>query len=544
MKVAVAQINTTIGDFDGNKRKIIDRIKWGRKNGADIVVFPELAVTGYPPKDLVDETWFIAKNLESLEEIAGYSDSGTAVVLGVISVNEASTGKGLFNSAAFLHEGRIKYIQHKTLLPTYDVFDEARYFEPGNKHEVIPFKGRKFGITVCEDIWSTAELYGRKLYEIDPVQILVDKGAEFIINLSSSPYIVGKGDFRAHLLSNVAGQHKLPIIYVNLVGGNDELIFDGRSLVVDGSGRVVHEGNAFVEDAFIVDMANLPSVPKIEKLEPVEEVYEALVLGLRDYMIKSGFGKVVIGLSGGIDSALVACIAADAVGKENVLGICMPTRFSSEESVRLSEKLAENLNICFKVINIDGIFGEYLELLEPHFEGKSPDVTEENIQARIRGNIIMAFSNKFGAIMLSTGNKSELAVGYCTLYGDLAGGLAIISDVPKSMVYELAAFVNCEREIIPPRILERVPTAELRANQTDQDELPPYDVLDSVLKAYIEERLTIEGIVDQGFERGMVEKVIKMVDRSEYKRKQAPPGLKVTSKAFGWGRRYPIACKY
>ena len=543
MKVAIAQINTTVGDFDGNREKIFDRIEWAKKNGADLVVFPELAVSGYPPKDLVDEASFVKNNLMSLAKIAEKTDDSLAVVVGAISINEASTGKGLFNSAAFLSNGKIVYLQHKTLLPTYDVFDEARYFEPGSRHEIVEYKGRRIGITVCEDVWSTVEFSGRKHYEKDPVKILLEKKAEFIINLSSSPFVLGKREMRQNLLGNVAALYKMPIIYVNLVGGNDELIFDGSSLVVNADGRVVREGGVFTEDAFIVDIDHLPAIPKKQNIEPVTEAMWALTLGLRDYMNKCGFEKVVIGLSGGIDSALVAALARDAIGPSNVLGISMPTRYSSKESVDLSRDLAKRLKINFEVVPIDNIFNEYLRALHPHFKDKEPDITEENIQARIRGNVLMAFSNKYRAIMLSTGNKSEMSVGYCTLYGDLAGGLAVLSDVPKTMVYELAGYINRQGEVIPQEIIDRAPSAELRPNQKDQDELPPYDILDQILKYYVEEKLSIDIIADMGFDKAVVEDVVRRVDKSEYKRKQAPPGLKVTSKAFGWGRRYPIACK-
>ena len=543
MKVAIAQINTTVGDFDGNLAKILDRIRWAEKGGADLVVFPEMAITGYPPNDLLEHPYFILNNVETLEKVARKVGKDIGVIVGHVSINESSTGKGLFNSAAFIHDGRVEYIQNKTLLPTYDVFDEARYFEPGDKHDVVTFKGHTFGITVCEDIWYNAELSGRRLYNVDPIARLVEKGAEFIINISSSPFVVAKRRLRETLLANVARQYKIPIVYVNLVGGNDELIFDGRSMLISGEGRVVREGGAFVEDAFIVDLDHIAQIPKRQDLETIEEVYEALVLGVRDYVKKCGFLKAVIGLSGGIDSALVAAIAVDALGFENVMGIAMPTRFSSEESLTLAESLAKNLNIPLKTISIDGLYQNYLDLLKPEFGKRASDTTEENIQARLRGNILMAFSNKFHAMVLSTGNKSELAVGYCTLYGDMAGGLAVISDIPKTMVYEMSRYLNRESEVIPVGIIERPPSAELKPDQTDQDSLPPYDVLDEILKAYIEDRCSVSAIKEMGFDKAVVEDVVRRIDRSEYKRRQAPPGLKVTTKAFGRGRRCPIACK-
>lgn len=543
MKIAIAQINTTIGDFDGNTAKITSAIESSRINGADLVIFPEMTVTGYPPKDLLDKPHFILKNLDALDRIAAKTDARIAAVVGYVSVNEATTGKGLFNSAAFLHNGKVEGIQHKTLLPTYDVFDEARYFEPGNEHNIINYKGRRFGITVCEDIWSTADFKGRKLYSVDPVKILVEKGVEFIVNISASPYVVGKRRVRETLLSSVAAQYGFPIIYVNLVGGNDELIFDGCSMVVRPDGTVAREGAPFAEDEFIIDVDDIRSAPKKEFFGDVEEIFDALVLGLKDYVRKCGFKKTVVGLSGGIDSAVVAVLAVKAVGPENVTAIIMPTRHTAKRSIFDAKALVKNLGIKVETVNIDRVYQNYLDLLRPHFKGRKMDTTEENLQARIRGNILMAFSNKFGAMVLSTGNKSEIAVGYCTLYGDLAGGLAVVSDVPKTMIYKLAGYINRDGEVIPESIIRRPPTAELRDNQTDQDILPPYDVLDRILKEYVEDRLSVQSIIDMGFEREVVDKVVRMIDSSEYKRRQAPPGLKVTSKAFGWGRRHPIACK-
>lgn len=543
MKIAIAQINTYTGDFEGNRAKIVDRIGWARQNGADMVIFPEMAVTGYPPEDFLENPDFIRKSVEGVGLVAAKTGDDIAAVVGFVSVNESTTGKGLFNSAAFLHAGRVKYIQNKTLLPTYDVFDEARYFEPGSDHQTVEFRGKKFGITVCEDIWSAAEFRGRRLYTVDPVKILAEKGAEFIVNVSASPYTVGKRHQREAIFGNVARHYNLPVVYANLVGGNDELIFDGSSLVIDREGRVVYECGTFVEDAAIVDMDKLPAIPKRHELDEIKEVFEALVLGVRDYVRKCGFKKVVVGLSGGIDSAVVTAIASDAIGAANVMGISMPTRFTSRESVTSAGELARNLGINFETIGVDGINNRYLKELKPFFKGKAVDATEENIQARIRGNILMAFSNKFGALVLSTGNKSELAVGYCTLYGDMTGGLAVISDVPKTMIYEMANFINRGKEIIPQFIIDRPPSAELRPDQTDQDELPPYDLLDPILKAFVVEHKTITDITDAGYDIAVVTDVVARIRRSEYKRRQAPPGLKVTSKAFGFGRWYPMACK-
>jgi len=544
MKIAVAQINPIIGNFEGNKALILDRIKWAKLNKADIIVFPELVITGYPPKDLLENSDFIDKNLEVLNEVVKESDENFGIVIGFISRNEANTGKPLFNSAAFATNGKVECVQHKSLLPTYDVFNEARYFDRAKEHKVIWFKGRKFGITICEDVWVFADIGGRKLYHVNPVEKLKDGGAEFVLNCSSSPYIVEKRLIREEVVGSLARKYSIPIVYANVVGGNDELIFDGGSMVFNEKGEVVKRGTAFCEDAFIIDIDDLPEKDKTPVLSEIESLREALVLGIRDYIHKCGFKKVVIGLSGGIDSAVVAALAADAVGMENVMGVSMPTRYTDKRSAEVSETLAKNLGIPFRTIAIDNLYENYLELLKPEFKDKKEDVTEENIQARIRGNILMAFSNKYAAIMLSTGNKSELAVGYCTLYGDLAGGLAVISDVPKTTVYRLAEHINRDEEIIPEFIIKRPPSAELRSNQTDQDTLPPYDVLDKILKAYVEEHKSVAEIVKQGHEKEVVTDVIHRVKSNEYKRRQAPTGLKVTSKAFGWGRWYPIACKY
>lgn len=543
MKIALAQINTTVGDFDGNYDKIVGRIEWATKNGVDLVVFPEMAITGYPPKDLLEKTSFLLKTMEYLEKIAKKTTKDLAVIVGCITVNESTTGKGLFNSAAFLEGGKIRQIQNKTLLPTYDVFDEGRYFEPGTEQTVVEFKGRKFGLTICEDIWSSAEVSGRKLYSTDPVGVLVKKGAEFVINVSASPYVLKKRKLRETLMGNVARNHKVPVVYVNLVGGNDELIFDGSSMVFNSEGDVVASAGIFVEDSIIVDIDKLPEPAQTPRLMNSEEVYKALVLGLRDYIQKCGFKKVVLGLSGGIDSAIVAAIASDAIGAHNVTGIAMPTRFTSERSVKDAKKLAKSFGMNLEIINIENLFEGYLKMLDPFFKKMKSDATEENIQARIRGNILMAFSNKFGSMVLSTGNKSEMAIGYCTLYGDMSGGMAVISDVPKTMVYELANYVNRKQEMIPNSIIERAPSAELRHDQRDQDDLPPYDVLDAILKLYIEDKLAINAIAEMGFDKALVEDIVRRCDRNEYKRRQAPPGLKVTSKAFGIGRREPIACK-
>lgn len=551
MRVALAQINTTIGDFRGNAAKIIEQTKLAKAKGADLVVFPELAVTGYPPRDLLERPYFIKDNIECLNYIARNAPRKMGIIVGFVAKNKSPTGKGLFNSAAFIVDGRVRGVQHKALLPTYDVFDEARYFEPGRVHKAYTFKGLKIGITICEDIWSTVEFGGRRLYQHDPVKELVKGGARVIINLSSSPFVAGKGEIREKLLCSVAKRHKLPVVYVNLEGGNDELLFDGRSMVVNGLGKVVHECKLFEEDLYAADIKEAP-LPEGRKIySPVEEIYRALIEGLKDYMRKCGFRKAIVGLSGGIDSALTAALAVKALGASNVMGISMPSIYTSQESVTDAKLLADNLGIELVTIPINDIYNAYVRVIDPTLAlplsrgGKGEgSTTLENIQARIRGNILMAISNKTGALVLSTGNKSELAVGYCTLYGDMAGGLAVIADVPKMMVYELARFINREKEIIPRPCFTKPPSAELRPNQTDQDTLPPYEVLDKILKVYIEDHLSAKEIAAMGFDKDIATDVIRRIDLNEYKRRQAPPTLKVTSKAFGAGRRQPIAWRF
>jgi len=538
MKIAVCQINTTIGDFKGNSEKIVAGIKWADENGADLAVFPEMSVTGYPPRDLLEKPHFILKNLECIEEIAKKCRKIGAIV-GYVSVNELTTGRGLFNSAALLHQEKIRFIQHKALLPTYDVFDEGRYFEPSMSHETCEFGGEKIGITICEDAWSTVTYGGRKLYNYDPVRKLIKEGAKIIINISSSPYTLGKAKVRESLLTQTAMQYSVPMIYANLVGGNDELIFDGRSMVVNANGEIAQIGKIFEEDRFIVDTSSLEVGSWGKKVTEIEELERALVLGLKDYVNKCGFKKVVIGLSGGIDSAVVAALAVKGLGAKNVLGVAMPSKYSSDGSLADARTLANNLGIELKETSINDIHDSYLKGLSL----KGFNTAEENVQARIRGNILMAISNETGAMVLSTGNKSEIAVGYCTLYGDMAGGLAVISDVSKTQVYQLAKQINFEKEVIPDAIIEKAPSAELKPDQKDTDSLPPYETLDQILKLYVEDHNSTQEIIDRGFEDGVVKDVVRRVDMNEYKRRQSPPGLKVTSKAFGTGRRCPIAWK-
>jgi len=542
MKIAVAQINTTVGDFDGNKKKILNRLAWAEKAGADIVVFPELTTCGYPPRDLLEKPVFIQRNLECVEAIASKT-SRTAVALGYISINEAPFGRGLYNAAALLYDGVVQFSQAKSLLPEYDVFDEARQFEPAHSHRVHRFRGKSIALSLCEDLWSSYDFGGRRLYETDPMKNFVHEGAEVIINLSASPYTLKKDKIRRALVCGAASRFSRPVIYCNLVGGNDELVFDGLSFASNAAGQIIAIGKAFEEDRFIVDLSRQKAALEMREMEDDEEIYGALVLGLRDYMTKCGFKKAVIGLSGGIDSAVVAALAAHAIGAKNLTAIMMPSQFTSKQSVRDAYAVAKNLKIAHKVIPIDNIYKSYRKILGYSKKTTKVTVTEENIQARIRGNILMAISNRDGAIVLSTGNKSELSVGYCTLYGDMAGGLAVISDVPKTMVYKIAGFINRKKEVIPKSILTKPPTAELRPDQTDQDTLPCYEVLDDILKVYIEEHLSAPSIIAMGFDKKVVQDVIRRVDSNEYKRRQSPPGFKMTSKAFGIGRRFPIAWK-
>ncbi len=544
MKIALGQINTTIGDFSGNAAKIVAFAQRARAAGAGMILFPELAVCGYPPRDLVERPSFVAHNLEALEQIARQTH-GIAVICGVATPAQAETGKRVMNSAALLRDGQVAMMQSKMLLPTYDVFDEIRNFAPAQRQELFSFCGKRMALTICEDAWNDKHFWPRRLYGFDPVEALLSAGGNFLLNISASPFWIGKREFRQKMLATVAHHDKVPVAMVNLVGGNDSLVFDGSSFVLAPDGRVVAQGKSFEEDLVFFD----PDALAGDLHEQVEgndaSAYGALVLGTRDYCRKCGFTRVTIGLSGGIDSALTACIAVDALGAENVLGVSMPSQYSSQGSVEDSRALAANLGIRFEVLPIGELFDSYRRSLRPAFGNLPEDVTEENIQSRIRGTLLMAHSNKFGGIVLSTGNKSELAVGYCTLYGDMAGGLAVISDVPKTMVYRLAEYVNSQASRIPQATIEKPPSAELRPDQKDTDTLPPYEVLDRILEDYIEDLKTPEQIAqERGLDSGLVRRVVCMVDRSEYKRQQAAPGLKITEKAFGVGRRFPIAAKY
>ncbi|MDO8526988.1 MAG: NAD+ synthase [Deltaproteobacteria bacterium] len=543
MKIAICQINTTVGDFKANGDKILQGMRWAREQGASLAVFPELTLFGYPPRDLLDRPYMVEANEVLAEKIASHTDANFGCVFGMVSKNENATGRGLYNTAVFAVGGKIELKQHKTLLPLYDVFDEARHFDSATDYNVIHFNGVTFGLSLCEDIWSAYDFNGRKLYSEDPVSRLKGLGAEMLINISASPFSIGKAKVRRELLDENARRHDLPIVYCNLTGGNDELVFDGRSIVVNRQGLPVAEGKPFAEDFFTIDTNNMQAMDLKILPGESEDIYHALVLGLKDYVAKCGFKKVLLGLSGGIDSALVAAIAAEAVGPENVLGVLMPSPYSSQGSIDDSFDLAKRLGIETRLIPIEKMYHDYLAELSMGETG-SLSLTHENIQPRIRGTLLMALSNSSGALLMSTGNKSELSCGYCTLYGDMAGGFSVISDVTKTAVFELCRWINRKEEIIPKAILEKAPSAELKPDQKDQDTLPPYDLLDTILKLYIEEHLSGAKIIARGFDEATVKRIVSMVDTSEYKRRQAAPGIKLTAKAFGMGRRLPIAWRY
>ena len=543
MKIALAQIDTTVSDLRGNSGKILEFYRRGVAAGAEVVMTPELAITGYPPRDLLAKHRFVDDSLRALDDLAAQIGS-TALLVGYVDFNPKRPGRDYVNAVALVQNGKIVARRNKMLLPTYDVFDEDRYFQPADSNTVLEYAGQRLGLTICEDIWTQDYLPAR-LYERSPIHDLMRDGtrAQLLLNLSASPYHLGKERVRHDMLAAVAQQYKVPVVYCNLVGGNDELIFDGNSLAFDAYGKLLAQGAAFAEDLVIVDLAGPPQ--PFHPQEPAAALHEALVLGLRDYTQKCGFKSVVLGLSGGIDSAATACLAVAALGRENVLGVSMPSQFSSKGSIEDARELAKNLGIRWETIPIQDVFENFKETLQPLFKGRPEDTTEENIQARIRGTTLMALSNKFGHMLLTTGNKSELAVGYCTLYGDMNGGLGVIADVPKTMVYELARYINRQRAVIPETSLAKPPSAELRANQTDQDTLPPYDVLDAIIKHYIEEaKSTAEIVKETGYDEKLVRDVVRKIDLNEYKRKQAPPCLRVTSKAFGIGRRVPIAQRY
>ena len=566
MKIALAQINPIIGDIHANAQKIRRSIIQSANEGAKLVVFPELAIIGYPPKDLLLKPSVIATCQDAVNELATVCQ-GISAIIGLPHPNPHPTGRPLYNAAAMCHEGKVIHRYTKNLLPTYDVFDEHRYFEPGGVPNVIRFDQTTLGVTICEDLWNDQTIIPHQLYHEDPVHELAKAGANFLVNCSASPFTVGKHELRKQLLTSAAKRHNLPIVFCNQVGGNDELIFDGNSFVVDHTGQLIAHARGFHTDLLFADVpltgdktitSNRIEVPQTG----VESAYHALTLGLTDYCHKCGFSTAVLGLSGGIDSAVTAALAVAALGEKNVRAVAMPSRYSSEGSLADAKSLADRLNIRLDIVPIDPVHQTFEQLLIPKFEGKPPDATEENIQARIRGIILMGLSNKFGSLLVTTGNKSELAVGYCTLYGDMAGGLAVLSDVPKTMVFELARWMNespasplrkrFHGAVIPENTLIKPPSAELRPNQIDQDSLPPYDILDHIIEQYVEQEMSIEQIMVQFSENAefskvdkeTVVRVVRLIDQNEYKRQQAAPGLKITGRAFGFGRRMPIAQRW
>jgi NAD+ synthetase len=558
VKIALAQINPTVGDFTGNLEKIVAASRRAAAMGARLTVFSELVLCGYPPADFLEKPSFLARCRAAVDELAAATrDLPTAVLVGVALAAERQSGKpgspatGLgcwgvkpaVNAAILLDGGRILLEQHKRLLPFYDVFDEQRYFAPTKPQQVVELDGLRLAITICEDAWNDKNFWSRRLYTVDPLEELMRQHPSIHINLSSSPFWHGKRAMRRQMLSAIARRDGMPVLLSNQVGGNDSLIFDGTSLALNARGELIAKAASFAEDLVLVDPFNAPPVPAPEE-DDTEAAYRALVLGTRDYVRKCGFSKVLVGLSGGIDSALVAVIAADALGAENVVGVGMPSPYSSTGSIDDSRRLAANLGIRYEVIGISGLFQEFTHALEPLFAGTKSDTTEENIQSRIRGDLLMALSNKFSALVLTTGNKSEMAVGYCTLYGDMVGALAVIGDLVKTRVYQVCRWLNRNGEVIPTAILDKPPSAELRPDQKDTDSLPPYEVLDPILEAYVERYETPEQIAgDNELPLELVQQVVRLVERSEYKRQQAAPVLKVTSKSFGMGRRFPIAVK-
>jgi NAD+ synthase (glutamine-hydrolysing) len=543
VKIALGQINPTIGDFSGNAAKIIEFSRRARADGAGLILFPELSVCGYPPRDLVERPSFVAHNRESVEKIAEQT-RGISVICGLVTPAESETGKSVMNSAALLQEGRIAFLQSKMLLPTYDVFDEMRNFAPARKQELFPFCGNRMALTICEDAWNDKQFWIKRLYTVDPVETLIREGGNFVLNISASPFWIGKRELRRDMLASIARQHKVPVAMVNQIGGNDSLVFDGSSLVLNAEGKIIAQARSFEEDLIYFDSRTLTGDLHEQIAGDDASVYSALVVGTRDYIRKCGFHKAIVGLSGGIDSALTAVIAVDAVGAEDVIGVGMPGPYSSPGSIEDARELGKNLGIRFELLSINCAYEAYRQTLQGVFAGTKEDTAEENIQSRARGTLLMALSNKFCSIVLSTGNKSELGVGYCTLYGDMVGGLAVISDVPKTLVYRLAHYVNSQRPVIPQATIDKPPSAELRPDQKDSDSLPPYEILDAVLEDYVEDARSIERIAaDRGFDIETVRRVVRMIDRAEYKRQQAAPGIKISPKAFGYGRRFPIAAK-
>lgn len=546
MKIAVCQIDPLVGDTRGNAARVCEIVGKKAGEGIDLFVFSELFIQGYPPRDLLEEEWFIRNSLNAVNDIQtcsrNYPEIG--ILIGTALPAGLQRGKDLVNAAVLINNGKTVFQQNKSLLPTYDVFDESRYFDPADSVSVFRFKGETLGITICEDAWNDDGIRPRKLYNRDPVSSLAAQGATLLINISGSPFHLGKENVRGSIMRNHAAKHHIPFLFVNQVGANDDLIFDGNSMYFDEAGRLRLLLPAFREAVEVIDTHSPGSPLELPDFDRAETVHDALIMGLRDYVVKCGFKKVLLGLSGGIDSAVTCVLAARALGPQNVVGVTMPSRHSSEGSVDDSAILARNLGIDFRTLPIEKVFASFLDTLSPLFEGTPVGVAEENLQARIRGTLLMAISNKFGYLLLSTGNKSEMAVGYSTLYGDMNGGLCVISDLPKDMVYKLARYINKDKEVIPEATLTKAPSAELRPNQKDQDTLPPYPILDSILERLIEGGKSSGEIIKEGFDKETVEWIVKSVKFNEYKRRQAPTGLKVTPKAFGSGRRFPIAAKY
>ena len=539
LRIAIAQINTTVGDIRGNEAKILNAYRRGLAKNVDLVVVPELAVTGYPPRDLLLNPQFIRENLAALHRITKETQDA-ALILGYVESRRNSAGRPLRNAAALLHQGKQIAVRYKTLLPSYDVFDEDRYFEPAKENPPISFQGHTIGLTICEDAWNDADFWPRRRYFQNPVKPLLDAPCDILVNIAASPWHLGKLKLRLDMFRALLQGRQSHLIYCNLVGGNDELIFDGNSFALKSDGSLLCQANSFSEDFRIVEMDDSPTL-RLKESSDEENLHHSLVLGIKDYLDKCGFRSALIGLSGGIDSAVTASLAAIALGKENVRGIAMPSRYSSPESLEDAAQLASNLGIQYNVLPIETAFETVRQSLAPVFQNAPEDTTEENIQARLRGLFLMSLSNKFGSLLLTTGNKSELAVGYCTLYGDMCGGLAVLSDVPKTLVYRLARWINRNEIIIPVNTLQKPPSAELRPHQQDQDSLPDYETLDAILEAYIVNLKNPAEIIDAGLPKAAVQKIVALIERNEYKRRQAAPGLKVTSKAFGLGRRMPIA---
>ena len=541
LRIALLQINPTAGDLDGNAALILRAVREAKVLGADLMATSELALMGYLPRDLLMSEGFVRRAGEKLTCMAAELRGAPPLLVGVATLNPAPMGRPLFNSAVLLQDGAVGPAFHKMLLPTYDVFDEDRYFEPAAQPQILELRGWRLGISICEDIWNDRDFWERQRYHQDPIEVLAQAGAQAIVNLSASPFTVGKQALRERMLSHMAQKHGLPVVIVGQAGGNDDLVFDGHSGAFDAQGRMFARAKGFSDDVIVVDIAHSTGTIAAEDFEPEAEIWSALVLGVRDYARKTRFQQALLGLSGGIDSALTAAIAADALGPENVLGVLMPSSYSSAGSVDDSLELARNLGIRTITLPIAGIMGAYDAVLAESFRGCERDVTEENIQSRIRGCLLMALSNKFGPLLLTTGNKSEMAVGYCTLYGDMNGGLAVIADLPKMMVYRVSRWRNRRKADIPEAILTKAPSAELRPGQTDQDNLPPYELLDRILELHVEQSKSAEEIIARGFDAATVRRVVKLVRNAEFKRKQAPPVLKVTSRAFGTGWRMPIA---